>query len=187
MRRRHPRHGLTLIELMVTSSIMTLLAGMVLLMLNTVGQGYNARMALGQLSGYLDETTYQLRRDVWGAAGTCQRLGAGPVCPNTLPGSDTWLMLQAEAAAWGVGPDVRYTLEPHPQDPTNLTLVRRQWNNGAGAWGLAWIMAHHIRQPQTQAVVAGSLIAFTFALRKGDLSGRQHDLSTNVTYRFQGS
>ena len=67
MQRRSALRGVTLTEMLVATSIATVIGGIILTFITKTTELYNAQVTRSELSGYLDSATEQLRRDIWSA------------------------------------------------------------------------------------------------------------------------
>lgn len=174
MRAHASRQGLTLVELMVASSIATALGGAMLVLTNAISQSYTTQLALGELSGYLDAATEQLKRDIWTATAATAQPGDG-VCAN----NNSWLILTRPTPP----NTIRYCFDA--SDAQNILLRRTEDNANAR------FVAHHVipfdpdPAPDTTVTVSGTLVTLNIRTRKTVL-GRQFERGiTNVSYRFQ--
>ncbi len=205
MLRRHGNvlrnwRGLTLVETMMATSILTLLSGVLLLLSSSATKLFWNKVIGNTLEGELDATEEQLKKDIWTAA-DAGTLGAG--CPLENPQSPTivtWLCLDmapANPGAWDAG-DVRYrVVSPSQVGGSGLPDVRlvRYVYDGT-SWQPGRTVAHYLDQtnPANTAVAvtvnAGPplrrTVTFSIMNRRQDSFGQQYQRwLQNHTVRLQ--
>ena len=177
MRPLHGAQGFTMVEFLIAGSLAALVGGVVLLLIAGMSQISTMQSALHELSGYLDATTEQVKRDVWQA----QRACTGN-CPPL--GGSVWLALDLPDAGgnpdgWTVN-DIQYTIDAST-DPTDIRLIRTRTGEGAR------LLIHHLDPARTPAPgITGSLVTFTsIGATKTVLQRAYARLLSNVSYRCQ--
>lgn len=177
---RGRQRGTTLIETLAATAVMTVLGGTLMVLTTSARNVFWADTTLTELSGYLDASTEQLKKDIWKAVDA----GAGGACPTPagpLPiGVTQWLCLDMGPANPGVykAGDVRYIIQnppvvlpPVPPSP-DVRLIRQVYNGAA--WTQARTMAHYVQfnagALPTVAVAGapskGKLVTFGIAVQK---------------------
>ena len=178
MRARRYERGYTLPEFLIATAIATMLGGVVAACTMNLSQLFSSQATLHELSGYLDATTEQLKRDLWGAVAACR---ATTPCPDPTPGVASWLGLDMPPLGWGAvggAGDISYRIDAIT-NPNDVRLVRTQ--NGATR-----ILVHYVDTTQTpQPTISGSLITFSIRTKK-TVSGKDYKRSiAKVAYALQ--
>ena len=176
-----------MIETMVATAVMTILGGTLMVVTTSARNVFWADTTLTELSGYIDASTEQLKKDIWKAVDAkAVYAGAGETCPTpagpVIVGLTQWLCLDVFPANPGQYPkigDIRYIIQnpplgppPPPASQPDVRLIRQVYNGAA--WTQARIMAHYVvsgisNSPATVEVVAPStrkLVTFGITVQK---------------------
>lgn len=166
--------------MMTATYVATTVGGLTLTIMATVGQVSVTTTTYQELSGYLDATLEQMKRDVWAAGeattAPCGSLGA------------SWLGLRQQTGVWQDG-DVCYSLDrTAPQDVLFVREVRRNgvWNDPLSP---RRILARHLLDSAVPldpvVLINGSRVQVTITLRRTVL-GRAYQRSViQQTYCLQ--
>ncbi len=178
--------GVTLVEFMAASSIATLIAGGVVVMMTSASDLGRTQSMLAELATSIDVASTSLRQDIWQAVDVCNPNAEAcavevPLCPAPVP--CTLLALRRPGVNQGTW-DIQYRVDPDPNRPGAFVLNRRDTLANT-----ARTVARQIAMPGTSAGVGAAasdpLVTVTLATNLIDVRGRNYTRQTNVSYRTQ--
>lgn len=178
--------GVTLIEFAAASSIATLVAGVVAVMMTSASDLGRTQSVLADLANSIDVASTPLRQDIWRAVDVCNPSAETctvqvPLCPAPAP--CTLLALRRPGVNQGTW-DVQYSVDPDPNKPGAFVLNRRDTQANT-----IRTVARRIAMPGTSASVGATasdpLVTVTLATNLIDVRGRSYTRQTSASYRTQ--